>query len=177
MLTTRVCRLKPLKFNIVLNFLRWVTESRPSNLVYHVYWKTDHRYIYFAKVLSMSFFMKKDYHMWDVNFSFRGWLLSFFLPLSKQFKLLIDGSAEVHWDFSRVSHILLLAPRKNKSDHLFYLLLLPSLHGFFLVQVHRKSDPPVCKIMDFHKEKYKKEVKEKEQLKTKVFHFISESAM
>jgi hypothetical protein len=104
-------------------------------------------------------------------------LLSFFLPLSKQFKLLIDGSAEVHWDFSRVSYILLLAFRKNKSDHLFYLLLLPSLHGFFLVQVHRKSDPPVCKIMDFHKEKYKKEVKEKERLKTKVFHFISESAM
>ncbi|KAL6627785.1 hypothetical protein ACP70R_031511 [Stipagrostis hirtigluma subsp. patula] len=36
-----------------------------------------------------------------------------------------------------------------------------------LVEVHRKSDPPVCKIMDFHKEKYKKEVKEKERLKTK----------
>uniref|UniRef100_A0A0A8YBT6 Translation initiation factor 3 N-terminal domain-containing protein n=1 Tax=Arundo donax TaxID=35708 RepID=A0A0A8YBT6_ARUDO len=36
-----------------------------------------------------------------------------------------------------------------------------------LVEVHRKSDPPVCKIMDFHKEKYKKEVKEKELLKTK----------
>ncbi|XP_062217881.1 translation initiation factor IF3-1, mitochondrial-like [Phragmites australis] len=36
-----------------------------------------------------------------------------------------------------------------------------------LVEVHRKSEPPVCKIMDFHKEKYKKEVKEKERLKTK----------
>ncbi|KAF0897538.1 hypothetical protein E2562_038903 [Oryza meyeriana var. granulata] len=36
-----------------------------------------------------------------------------------------------------------------------------------LVEVHRKSDPPVCKILDFHKEKYKKEVKEKERLKTK----------
>lgn len=36
-----------------------------------------------------------------------------------------------------------------------------------LVEVHRKSDPPVCKIMDFHKEKYKKDVKEKERLKTK----------
>ncbi|KAL6850047.1 hypothetical protein ACP4OV_020674 [Aristida adscensionis] len=36
-----------------------------------------------------------------------------------------------------------------------------------LVEVDRKSDPPVCKIMDFHKEKYKKEVKEKERLKTK----------
>jgi len=36
-----------------------------------------------------------------------------------------------------------------------------------LVEVDRKSDPPVCKIMDFHKEKYKKETKEKERLKTK----------
>uniref|UniRef100_A0A0D9VB13 Translation initiation factor 3 N-terminal domain-containing protein n=1 Tax=Leersia perrieri TaxID=77586 RepID=A0A0D9VB13_9ORYZ len=36
-----------------------------------------------------------------------------------------------------------------------------------LVEVHRKSDPPVCKIMDFHKEKYKKDVKDKERLKTK----------
>lgn len=36
-----------------------------------------------------------------------------------------------------------------------------------LVEVHRKSDPPVCKIMDFHKEKYNKDVKEKERLKTK----------
>lgn len=36
-----------------------------------------------------------------------------------------------------------------------------------LVEVDRKSDPPVCKIMDFHREKYKKETKEKERLKTK----------
>ncbi|CAN6357226.1 unnamed protein product [Urochloa humidicola] len=36
-----------------------------------------------------------------------------------------------------------------------------------LVEVDRKSKPPVCKIMDFHKEKYKKETKAKEQLKTK----------
>ncbi|KAM3261318.1 hypothetical protein ACQJBY_052155 [Aegilops geniculata] len=36
-----------------------------------------------------------------------------------------------------------------------------------LVEVHRKTDPPVCKIMDFHKEKYNKDVKEKERLKTK----------
>lgn len=39
--------------------------------------------------------------------------------------------------------------------------------GLDLVEVHRKSDPPVCKIMDFHKEKYNKDVKEKERLKTK----------
>jgi len=39
--------------------------------------------------------------------------------------------------------------------------------GMDLVEVHRKSDPPVCKIMDFHKEKYNKDVKEKERLKTK----------
>ncbi|WVZ82587.1 hypothetical protein U9M48_029838 [Paspalum notatum var. saurae] len=36
-----------------------------------------------------------------------------------------------------------------------------------LVEVDRKSDPPVCKIMDFHKEKYKRETKVKERLKTK----------
>ncbi|RLN31165.1 uncharacterized protein C2845_PM05G00710 [Panicum miliaceum] len=36
-----------------------------------------------------------------------------------------------------------------------------------LVEVDRKADPPVCKIMDFHKEKYKKDTKEKERLKTK----------
>ncbi|KAM0862868.1 hypothetical protein ACQ4PT_034948 [Festuca glaucescens] len=39
--------------------------------------------------------------------------------------------------------------------------------GMDLVEVHRKSDPPVCKIMDFHKEKYNKDAKEKERLKTK----------
>ncbi|KAI4985692.1 hypothetical protein ZWY2020_018322 [Hordeum vulgare] len=39
--------------------------------------------------------------------------------------------------------------------------------GLDLVEVHRKTDPPVCKIMDFHKEKYNKDVKEKERLKTK----------
>lgn len=41
-------------------------------------------------------------------------------------------------------------------------------HGYLPVQVDRKANPPVCKIMDFHKEKYKKETKEKERLKTKV---------
>ncbi|KAE8808643.1 hypothetical protein D1007_14714 [Hordeum vulgare] len=39
--------------------------------------------------------------------------------------------------------------------------------GLDLVEVHRKTDPPVYKIMDFHKEKYNKDVKEKERLKTK----------
>jgi translation initiation factor IF-3 len=42
------------------------------------------------------------------------------------------------------------------------------LYNLVTVQVHRKSDPPVCKIMDFHKEKYNKDAKEKERLKTKV---------
>ncbi|XP_048534363.1 translation initiation factor IF3-1, mitochondrial-like [Triticum urartu] len=39
--------------------------------------------------------------------------------------------------------------------------------GLDLVEVDRKSDPPVCKIMDFHKEKYIKDVKDKERLKAK----------
>ncbi|CAD6266674.1 unnamed protein product [Miscanthus lutarioriparius] len=46
-------------------------------------------------------------------------------------------------------------------------LQLASRMDMDLVEVDRKSDPPVCKIMDFHKEKYKKETKEKERLKTK----------
>ncbi|KAJ0972333.1 hypothetical protein J5N97_020292 [Dioscorea zingiberensis] len=36
-----------------------------------------------------------------------------------------------------------------------------------LVEVQRTADPPVCKIMDFHKEKFKQEVKEKERVKSK----------
>ncbi|KAF5752003.1 Translation initiation factor 3 family protein putative isoform 1 [Tripterygium wilfordii] len=36
-----------------------------------------------------------------------------------------------------------------------------------LVEVQRNADPPVCKIMDFHKERYKQEVKEKERAKSK----------
>ncbi|CAN6544688.1 unnamed protein product [Malus baccata var. baccata] len=36
-----------------------------------------------------------------------------------------------------------------------------------LVEVEARADPPVCKIMDFHKEKYKKELREKNKLKIK----------
>ncbi|XP_073009639.1 uncharacterized protein [Typha latifolia] len=36
-----------------------------------------------------------------------------------------------------------------------------------LVEVQRTANPPVCKIMDFHREKYKQEVKEKERAKSK----------
>ncbi|KAM1031319.1 hypothetical protein FF1_035076 [Malus domestica] len=36
-----------------------------------------------------------------------------------------------------------------------------------LVEVEARADPPVCKIMDFHKEKYKKELREKKKLKIK----------
>ncbi|KAG9442880.1 hypothetical protein H6P81_018734 [Aristolochia fimbriata] len=36
-----------------------------------------------------------------------------------------------------------------------------------LVEVQRHADPPVCKIMDFHKEMYKQQLKEKDRLKTK----------
>ncbi|KAE8777870.1 Translation initiation factor IF-3 [Hordeum vulgare] len=39
--------------------------------------------------------------------------------------------------------------------------------GLDLVEVDRKSNPPVCKIMDFHKEKYNKDVQQKQRLKTK----------
>ncbi|XP_070662603.1 translation initiation factor IF3-1, mitochondrial-like isoform X2 [Malus domestica] len=36
-----------------------------------------------------------------------------------------------------------------------------------LVEVEAKADPPICKIMDFHKEKYKKQLREKKKLKIK----------
>lgn len=36
-----------------------------------------------------------------------------------------------------------------------------------LVEVDRKANPPVCKIMDFHKERYQKELKEKDRAKAK----------
>ncbi|XP_078448249.1 translation initiation factor 3 (IF-3) family protein [Wolffia australiana] len=36
-----------------------------------------------------------------------------------------------------------------------------------LVEVQRTSTPPVCKIMDYHKERFKKETVEKERAKTK----------
>ncbi|KAF7081858.1 hypothetical protein CFC21_085763 [Triticum aestivum] len=39
--------------------------------------------------------------------------------------------------------------------------------GLDLVEVDRKADPPVCKIMDFHKEKYIKDAKDKERQKAK----------
>ncbi|KAI5017633.1 hypothetical protein ZWY2020_042521 [Hordeum vulgare] len=39
--------------------------------------------------------------------------------------------------------------------------------GLDLVEVGRKSNPPVCKIMDFHKEKYNKDAQQKQRLKTK----------
>lgn len=39
---------------------------------------------------------------------------------------------------------------------------------FNIVQVDRNAKPPVCKIMDFHKEMYKQQLKEKDRLKGKV---------
>lgn len=40
-------------------------------------------------------------------------------------------------------------------------------HNLDLVEVQRKADPPVCKLMDFHKEKYKQQLKEKDRAKAK----------
>ncbi|RDX58549.1 Translation initiation factor IF3-1, mitochondrial, partial [Mucuna pruriens] len=36
-----------------------------------------------------------------------------------------------------------------------------------LVEVDRNANPPVCKIMDFHKEMYKRQEREKERAKSK----------
>lgn len=37
-----------------------------------------------------------------------------------------------------------------------------------MLQVDKNAKPPVCKIMDFHKEAYKKQEKDKERAKSKV---------
>ena len=43
------------------------------------------------------------------------------------------------------------------------------LHNFDnIVQVQKNAKPPVCKIMDYHKEQYKQQEKEKERAKSKV---------
>ncbi|XP_038902038.1 translation initiation factor IF3-1, mitochondrial [Benincasa hispida] len=36
-----------------------------------------------------------------------------------------------------------------------------------LVEVQQKANPPVCKIMDFHRQKYKQQIKEKDRVKSK----------
>ncbi|KAG6653538.1 translation initiation factor IF3-1, mitochondrial [Carya illinoinensis] len=36
-----------------------------------------------------------------------------------------------------------------------------------LVEVQRNADPPVCRLMDFHREKYKQQIKEKDRAKSK----------
>ncbi|XP_023534160.1 translation initiation factor IF3-1, mitochondrial-like [Cucurbita pepo subsp. pepo] len=36
-----------------------------------------------------------------------------------------------------------------------------------LVEVQQKANPPVCKIMDFHREKYKQQIREKDRVKSK----------
>lgn len=37
-----------------------------------------------------------------------------------------------------------------------------------MLQVQKNGKPPVCKIMDFHKEMYKRQEKDKERAKSKV---------
>ena len=68
-------------------------------------------------------------------------------------------------------NVLLLSTLKQNKLANFFLLYLNyhHAHGYLLVQVDRKLYPPAVKIMDFHKEMYKKETKVKERLKAKVF--------
>lgn len=42
-----------------------------------------------------------------------------------------------------------------------------------LLQVQKLGNPPVCKIMDYHKEMYKRQEKDKERAKSKVHLFSS----
>ena len=49
---------------------------------------------------------------------------------------------------------------------------LMSFSCFMFIQVQQNADPPVCKIMDFHKEKYKKQMMQKERVKSKVDYFV-----
>ena len=40
------------------------------------------------------------------------------------------------------------------------------------LQVQRNANPPVCKLMDFHREKYKQQLKEKDRAKSKVRYIV-----
>ncbi|KAF7144155.1 hypothetical protein RHSIM_Rhsim05G0053500 [Rhododendron simsii] len=42
------------------------------------------------------------------------------------------------------------------------------LYWSHLVQVQRKAIPPVCKLVDYHKEKYERQIKEKDRAKSKL---------
>lgn len=42
----------------------------------------------------------------------------------------------------------------------------------YIWQVQGKAEPPVCKIMDFHKEKYQKKLREKDRAKVKVLYSV-----
>ncbi|KAG5547615.1 hypothetical protein RHGRI_013343 [Rhododendron griersonianum] len=44
---------------------------------------------------------------------------------------------------------------------------LVELYWSHLVQVQRNAKPPVCKLADYHKEKYKQQIKDKERAKSK----------
>lgn len=41
-----------------------------------------------------------------------------------------------------------------------------------ILQVQRTAKPPVCKLMDYQREKYEQRVKEKERIKSKVDYFL-----
>jgi len=43
---------------------------------------------------------------------------------------------------------------------------------YFLLQVDRDGKPPVCKLMDYNREMYLRQAKEKEETKKKVIAFV-----
>lgn len=53
------------------------------------------------------------------------------------------------------------------------LILLLSLYILCILQVDRTATPPVCKIYDYHREKYLIRLKEKERSKSKVAYFLT----
>ncbi|KAE8816765.1 hypothetical protein D1007_05792 [Hordeum vulgare] len=69
-----------------------------------------------------------------------------------------DLSVDPHW--------ILLEVFKDADDDAGHRLN-NDITAPFLRLVDRKSNPPVCKIMDFHKEKYNKDAQQKQRLKTK----------
>ncbi|KAG5527173.1 hypothetical protein RHGRI_028173 [Rhododendron griersonianum] len=63
---------------------------------------------------------------------------------------------------------IVLCQRREALEHARPLNVdLVKLYWFHLVQVQRNAKPPICKLSDYHKEKYKQQIKEKDHAKSK----------
>ncbi|KAI8535013.1 hypothetical protein RHMOL_Rhmol10G0141800 [Rhododendron molle] len=91
--------------------------------------------------------------------------------------LLVSSSAPfVVIDFCVFRRRLTILDICHRMD--FYCLSL-TLYGLKIIwnSGSAKAKPPVCKLADYHKEKYKQQIKEKDGAKSKVMGFYSLQSM